>query len=227
MITYEEFVEKHKTEFHQGIVIGEILERLNEAGDKDYENLYEISIDGGICYMLSMEWLRLVINEDLSWKTVFVDKEMTLAELAYFKQIANNFFAYFNDTVKLDNRLCNDKDWVELCTKGKATIVQAARKAKSYEELADALTDAKKYMTIRLRGVEKVEKQEKPWGHRVSAYLESSNVLYFFDPNIGTIQIAASSPEDLKTKTKEVMRRIWSGYNPLESEVKYIKIKND
>lgn len=199
---------KIKSDSRQSDVIKKILKDLPVTQKELTEKDFERNVKGGICYMLSMEWLRLIINEDASWKHFGADYETTVA---YCKQIMNNYYAHATNGYTLSNMasyrdITMDRSMVELCMKGAAAVPREII-ADNYDELADVIVGGdidNRLFFIRL--------EMGGAAHQVAAYLSSVSKIYFYDPNFGVISISAFDNTGLKVKAAEFTRKLYDTY---------------
>lgn len=207
----------------QGKLITTLLEELNDVTAKGQRQEFAKGIKCGICYMLSLEWLRLIITGDDRWRNNFGQvSDNDKAALGYYKQIANNFLAYakrkngLDEVLKKLSTLEDDKVLVELGTANAATLKDYDVTAGSADKLADALFRGENLMFIRL--------VLQGSGHRVAAYRLNETTLYFYDPNIGTIQIHGDSADELRSETVRLLRWLWGAYKTQYSVVRFADI---
>lgn len=205
---------------NQGDIINAILEKFPAPTVKGLRKRFKKDIEGGICYMLSMEWLRLIITGNDQWKQF---GEITgEKDIIYYKQIAQNFCMYLDDaknnlTDYLTNGASNnsksvDEEFVKLCMAGAAEVT-GERQVATAEEMAKAITEDKseKYFSVRLI--------MKEGAHRVAAYREDKVTLYFYDPNRGIINVTAETEEELFIKVTRLMCNVWKVYYTGNSEI--------
>lgn len=199
---------KIKSDSRQSDIIEKILKDLPVTQKELIEKNFEGCVKCGICYMLSMEWLRLIINDDASWKKFGADYE---TNLAYYKQIMNNHYTYATDAKSLVNvtsfrDIEMDRGMVGLCMKNAASVPRE-KIANSYNELADVIAGGdidNRLFFIRL--------EMGGSAHRVAAYLSSVAKIYFYDPNFGVISVSAFDNAGLKVKAAEFMKRLYDIY---------------
>lgn len=213
---------KIKSDSRQSDIIKKILKDLPVTQRELIEKNFEGCVKGGICYMLSMEWLRLIVNEESSWKKFGADYE---SNLAYYKQIMTNYYAYATDGKTLVNATSfrdieMDRGMVELCMKNEASVPRE-KIADSYNELADAIADGdidNRFFFIRL--------EMGGSAHRVAAYLSSVAKIYFYDPNFGVISVSAFDNVGLKAKTVDFVKRLYDTYarGNLNIDKAYVRI---
>lgn len=77
---------------NQGYIINKVQELFNtDLGEQGKVK----AVQGGICYMLSMEWLRRMILEGMSTGVLHFNEQQQVDDnLYYYKQIANNYYNY-------------------------------------------------------------------------------------------------------------------------------------
>lgn len=250
MINFDEYTVKD-WEQNQGETIDYILEILPPLDLAYKGDEYQRVVTGGICYMLSMEWLRLIVTGEARsiWGDDFGMLEDVKKQPAYYKQIMNNFYAYASEmkvTVKVNGKMKEmtilealtgtnnyadiaiDKELVSLCMKQAAQVTGEAIFT-SEDEMADNM-DRGRLMFIGLDFLIKENLEENivehPEGHQVAAYRESETVMYFFDPNIGTIKAEGTTPDELKVKVRKLVNDIWHYYQDENTQGGVIRYLN-
>ena len=213
---------KIKSDSRQSDIIKKILKDLPVTQKELIEKNFEGCVEGGICYMLSMEWLRLIVNEESSWKKFGTDYK---SNLAYYKQIMTNYYEYATDGKTLVNvtsfrDIEMDRGMVELCMKNAASVPRE-KIADSYNELADAIAGGdidNRFFFIRL--------EMGGSAHQVAAYLSSVAKIYFYDPNFGVISVSAFDNVGLKAKTVDFVKRLYDTYakGNLNIDKAYVRI---
>lgn len=172
-------------------IINKVIEDITQQ-----DNIFKVEkevIRGGICYMLSIEWLRSYIldnkmrvvelNFDTEIKNEEDEEKMKLA-LAYYKQIANNFFQYiqelrgeFKEEIKAE-KIASEEDWhktfIEKCSYNKLTC----NLRKNY----DGDPSKNKYFMI---GINMHKNNKRIAGHMTAGYVEDNQNIIFYDPNYG------------------------------------------
>lgn len=213
---------KIKSDSRQSDIIKKILKDLPVTQKELIEKNFEGCVEGGICYMLSMEWLRLIVNEESSWKKFGADYK---SNLAYYKQIMTNYYEYATDGKTLVNvtsfrDIEMDRGMVELCMKNAASVPRE-KIADTYNELADAIAGGdidNRLFFIRL--------EMGGSAHQVAAYLSSVAKIYFYDPNFGVISVSAFDNVGLKAKTVDFVKRLYDTYarGNLNIDKAYVRI---
>lgn len=228
MINFDSInLNKWEPEQKQGDTIKYILEN---AGMKDVpeiaslEKKFKKAIENGICYMLSMEWLHLIVTGKPEWATTYGTMDDVQRNTAYYKQIATNFFALADKSLGVKNQVIGglsyssiqaDSEFVALSMRGAAKVV-GEQVANSADELAGAMVNGKQLMFIRL-GL-------NGGAHQVAAYRESDTCLYFFDPNYGTIKVSAANAAELLTKLKQLADYFYTKvYKVQQAVVRYLE----
>ena len=202
--------------FEQGELIDAVIGNMlsdNPKNKKVFERMQ--AIDGGICYMLSVEWLRLIHTNQEGFDKFCLhprDKEgkiiLTPSELAYYTQIANNFFEYtelFDGTLKrilqhtiLEKNLDNcsnfeiDMKLVPLCFGSKNApnvkkAMDAQKKLISFNHSMNNyfISHTNSKLLIGLTGKE----GNDYFGHETAMFRNAENY-YFFDPNFGIFKVS-------------------------------------
>jgi len=207
----------------QGKLITTLLKEMNDVQVQGQREEFAKGIKGGICYMLSLEWLRLIITGDDGWRNDFGQiADGDKAALGYYKQIADNFLAYaerkngLNGVLKAIHTLADDRILFELGTAKAGTLKAKDTTINPVDELAKALLGGENLMFIRLVLEE--------GGHRVAAYRLNETTLYFYDPNIGTIQVHGNNADELRSETMRLLRWLWDAYKIQYSVVRYVDI---
>lgn len=188
---------------------GTIIEEVKKIwGDKSIYEIEKEVIDGGICYMLSMEWIQRVIesNDDpiADFNNLCLDDEQERKKkLAYFKQIANNFFPYamnyFHEADTDDNDAINSF-FVDLCSKGK---LQAHTVCGNRARISQAFTRGKSKFYLLGYTADWVDQDGnvQSEGHEMAFAVNTSGKLWFYDPNTGVHE--ADTLEDILDKIDE------------------------
>ncbi len=196
----------------QSELIDMLINEMNDVKDKEQEQRFRDEIEDGICYMLSLEWLRLIITGSDEWRRNFGVAD-NAEKLGYYKQLANNFIAYAEETqtglrsILLEvGTLADDQALYELCTAKAVRIKDKEVTLACPDRLTEVLLGDEKFMTIRLLMPDA--------GHRVAAYRLNETTLYFYDPNIGTVQVHGDNAAELKKEVKELISNIWQIYLP-------------
>lgn len=193
----------------QNGIIKKILKDMPQEAHGYLENQFYNKVKNGICYMLSMEWLRLIIsNSDLNWKEF--GENIIDTKPVYYKQIMTNFYTYATrDDVAvltktlLYNDIRMDKVLVNLCM-NKIAGVTNEKIVDTESDFANRIIGGNnKYFFVRL--------EMKRAAHQIALYKETDNKLYIYDPNIGIISIS-STDKSLMENTTEVIRKIWRMY---------------
>lgn len=227
MINFDGKLEVEKRQ----IDITEQLRKLvNIPGEPELDAQYKELIRGGICYALSMEWLRLIVvnggnvNDDFGALEMCED-EVTPEKksLAYYKQIANNFFAYATQDSRLAGiRATNnyasiemDKTMVKMCMADQAKVV-AEKTATALRPTARIIMDNHdgNLMFIRL-----IMNQA---AHRIAGYRADANTLYIYDPNIGTIMLRGINDAELEDKVELLFEQLHRKYGFNQVTVRYL-----
>lgn len=204
-------------QFKQSELIAKIIENLSLNHSKDIKAEERINeIKNGICYMLSVEWLRLIYTNTEKWKTFCFHQRnntgeivLTPPEIAYYTQISNNFFTYsklFDDSTKTtlqaallgaEIKECTyfqiDEKLVPLCIDKREGLHIQVQKAIEPQNTIDALKrNLQAYLNTHsdctlLIGLRGFNKGEY-FGHKTAMY-HNADGIYFYDPNFGIYQI--------------------------------------
>ncbi|MBD5106316.1 MAG: hypothetical protein HDT41_04985 [Lachnospiraceae bacterium] len=222
--------------FNQGELIDAVIRNMLDDNPKNKKVADRmLAIDGGICYMLSVEWLRLIYTNQNGWDKFCLhprDNEGKIilkpTELAYYTQIANNFYTYsdlFDDSTKTtlqdailgkELRDCSnfeiDMKLVPLCFRSEnAPIVKKAMKPQ--RELTSLKNSMNNYfishtnskLLVGLYGNEGTDY----FGHETAMFRNAENY-YFFDPNFGIFKI---------TNMDIFLEDFWNTYNIQKVEI--------
>lgn len=195
----------------QGAIIEEVKKTL---GDDIISQIEKKEIDGGICYMLSMEWLRRIMEDDpiADFNNLCLnDEKEREKKLAYFKQIANNFFGYARNLSyvpkmedeeeeteaetpgliyaetergRLSNMANINSLFVDMCSGGK---LQAYTVCGSRKRISQAFTSGKSkfYLLGYTAGWVDQDGNVQSEGHKMAFAVNTSGKLWFYDPNTG------------------------------------------
>lgn len=202
-------------QFNQGELIDAVIKNMltnNPKNQKTAERM--LAINDGICYMLSMEWLRLIHTNQNGWDTFCLHPKDSKGKLiidekdiAYYTQIANNFYQYdeiLNGALKrilqrtiLEKNLDNcsnfeiDTRLVPLCF-GSQNSVIAKKAMEPQKKLASFRNSMASYfightaskLLIGLFGYDGSD----CFGHE-AAMFHNAGDYYFFDCNYGIFKI--------------------------------------
>lgn len=209
-------------QFKQRELIDKIIENLSTNKSKDMMVEERITaIRGGICYMLSVEWLRRIYADNGKWNTFCFHQLndegniiLTSSDLAYYTQIANNYFTYsklFDDSTKTTLQAallgteiehCSyfqiDEKLVPLCLEKKEGFHIQVQKAIEPQFNIDTLkrdlqaylkSHADSKLLVGLRGSYLADSSTvKYFGHKTAMYRNADGI-YFYDPNFGLYQV--------------------------------------
>lgn len=178
---------------------GELLDILEET----YGNLAEEketvdSIHGGICYMLSIEWLlRLLEEPDAYPDSIYDTNYRNPATLSYYKQIANNYFKYAADyDYTFQGRAGHagaeasagtgiadmDRNYVEYCSRKKYTVRNACRNYNAATDITGGF--AGDCALLVFLDIEPNNPRVDEFGHEMALWRHGGQS-YFYDPNEG------------------------------------------
>lgn len=186
-------------EFSQGKILKMIDDQLAMAEE------HKAIVEHGICYMLSLEWLRCAIggSKDLAHFLNLGDDHKVKPKFdtvacAYFKQVANNFIAYsdrlknqfrvsavdfLKDIVTLPSGITYpeiDNYFADLCS-GKRINFDKAESTGNADLFNRVLTgQGDRMFFLRLVLTE--------GGHRI-AFINKGDTLNLFDPNYGVYKV--------------------------------------
>ena len=191
----------NKSEFSQDEVIKKIIADIKseESGEERISLIEE-----GFCYMLSIEWLRRSIAETNPEN--FFAMPTTTGELAYYKQIAQNFVVYSEGFKKNEGQetffpvheiegttyLDIDNHYLGLCTKNALSATKRIS-CKNGNEFIEAIVSAaspmKYLLDFDLVALEGKKKGQVTGGHEMAILRADDKNIYFFDPNYGVYEI--------------------------------------
>ena len=221
--------------FEQGELIDAVIRNMLDDNPKNKKVADRmLAIDGGICYMLSAEWLRLIHTNQNGWDKFCLhprDNEgkiiLTPSELSYYTQIANNFYTYsnlFDNSTKttlqaailgknLDNCSCFeiDQKLVPICFGNvNATFRKAMDPQKKLTSLKNSMNNyfishTNSKLLIGLYGNDGTDY----FGHETAMFRNAGNY-YFFDPNFGIFKI---------TNMDIFLEDFWDTYNIQKVEI--------
>lgn len=190
-------------------------------------------IDNGICYMLSIEWLRL-IHTNGDWRNFCNfslnsqgNLELTKNEIAYYTQLADNFYQYaqlsepgtriFQRTFLQANvENCSnfriDEKLVPICF-GEGSPITVKKAMDIQKKLASFINSLNNYLQSHanaklLIGIFFTDGTDY-YGHELAMY-KNNNDLYFFDCNYGLYQI---------TDMNVFFNELWNHYNIYKAEI--------
>jgi hypothetical protein len=177
------------SEKNQAAIINAVMATM---GNDNLQQQEKKKIENGICFMLSIEWLRQIIEKGgitaelkkFNQGLDTADEKERNRTLAYYKQIANNQFAYRRrdegkipgkpNTITLVNEffvsLCSNKQLKSPVT---CTSSDAAQLAKHF----DACEKEKKGKCYLLGYV------YQDGGHKTAFTIDEEGKYWFYDPN--------------------------------------------
>lgn len=190
---------------------GELIEQLKgEYGSLQEDRECVELIQGGICYMLSLEWLRQLksVEPALIYDSNFSDAKVR----AYYKQIANNYREYskgfsdkFADRTNMSKNAYEklrelDERYAELCSVQKYTVKENEgpfhkskkenpAQGKMITNLTNKSISGGHAILIYLNVHEQAGRAA--FGHEMAIWCqhENSQKYYFFDPNFGVFEV--------------------------------------
>lgn len=200
----------------------ELLEKLIPTyGAGNLEKQMAKDINAGICYMLSVEWLRRLFELPQAYPDSVFDSRFENAKiLVYYKQIANNYCKYFEDfeyTCKFVSRYPSaetfernaakiDKKYVSYCFKDNTHItVSTTGPYTSSDDLNTVFYGSNAlliYLNVKPNSI-----AENGFAHEMAIWNYDSKH-YFFDPNIGVYRLNDLSDivSDIKQSYESMLR---------------------
>lgn len=188
--------------FNQGTVLGAL--RADYAAQPGGPQMFS-QVQGGICYMLSIDWLRQLLEPGKDIRSTILDNPTAGASLMYYKQATNNYYKFMLDFARthgyLDTSLpvwniaevilnhghnfvnACDTRYTELCTKNTATVratTACNQKADVQRALETPASDKESWMMLWLS----LPYAAGASAHEMAAYIRNG-ALYFYDPNSG------------------------------------------
>lgn len=183
------------------------LEPLYSGSETDPASLEMIS--GGICYMLSMEWIRqLIVEKPGPPASIFNNDFTSQANLDYFKQVANNYctfsgsydYTFFSAVSyypsaaaipKVGRSIMEsvDRHFTELCSNGNMEVAKS--ELKNAPNLAGAQFKAlqKEHGMMLWLQVYGSGETFEGLAHEMALWRTAEDVLYFFDSNEGVFEV--------------------------------------
>jgi hypothetical protein len=162
------------------------------------------TMEGGICYMLSMEWIREKIlkdnNQVQQFNVIgFNEKDYVKNNLAHYVQIANNYYVYGQDTdmrvnvsqfyrIPLTDDLSDfqkiNELFVELCSANKLDGSTTYIKTTSdyLEECVKNIESG--YFLLGFSASE----NNSGFGHETAFAKKKDGTILFYDPNFGVME---------------------------------------
>lgn len=193
---------------NQGYIISKVQELFNTAlGEQSKVKASQ----GGICYMLSMEWLRRVILEGISDEVVHFNEQQQVDDnLYYYKQIANNYYNYVQNLLAQNDMEADVNQILEEAAAG--LLVSRNEIDKLYAELSSwgEMEAVVTYIVSSDQELVNVFEEKKPqyfllgagWkvqspgsdevrtiGHRMAGMVNSNGQIILYDPNEGVLEI--------------------------------------
>lgn len=214
----------------QGRIIQMIKDYMTET-DKKFIG----SIEHGICYMLSMEWLRSVAVNKNAWEWEYGTLLHAEQNDAYYKQIARNYQRYadicageFKGLME-ETELQYDIEMYRMGTDDVLAVVEEFGCFDNVDAMAECMSQEQKgtMFTIRLH-VQDKKNADKSSFHRIAAYMSDSELkFYFYDPNMGVTVVESDNQDEFVLMIKECIRVWWghyaSNYNLEYASVRHVK----
>jgi hypothetical protein len=194
----ESYIKQVDDHFNQGYLI-------DLLGDRE--------IAGGICRMLSVQWVIECLKPHAPAPDVCL-REMKSHGPVYFKQIGQSQKAYAKDfsDAELGN-FGSMHEVLSLASAGTRSIIaatQSSESAVSAATMSDALTYATGVSTTTPRGC-LISLKMRNAGHCIAAFEEpavNGSKWYLFDPNFGVMTVDVSAGEDFSA----LLTDVWNAY---------------
>lgn len=198
-----------KNQVGQVVIIGRVKNMLDNS---IVNYLEKEEIAGGMCYALSLEWVRCMGNGEVNKAIELNINDFSDAKLAYHKQIASNFFHYACN-MGMSSTLDRSISFLIGLTDKLKVVNPAGRKEQSFrnmtdinqwyvntcsggELVADTTYGFPKVDDIKVVYSKKYDSEpgvflvgtsnhQMAFAHIVNGGKHS---LYFYDPNVGTIE---------------------------------------
>lgn len=204
----------------QSKIIDLIIEKHQVLSEhKDKRKICDL-IRCGMCYALSMEWLRSVHLNINEWMSGFGSTEhyLTGTNDTYYLQIASNFASYARLdqqgvraalTEEFGENMRHEQFQAELLKLFSGGLFSGfhlvGKASNAPNEMALKLCNQSNLFSIGVKFAQ--------GGHRVAAYCDEENkTFYFYDPNFGVTKVEAKSLDDLQKKV-EMMFAAWIDAN--------------
>lgn len=185
-----------------------IIEKVIDACEFN-EGEADISkyIRGGICFALSVEWLRAIHENVAGWNNVYGTTNHYNANPSYYMQIARNFQAYIrtdeNSLTSLLGTKTVEADYTAFASLMTGNIFKrcdpGAGHIKTPDVLAKQICSSSNYLLFYM--------DLKEGAHAVAAYVDKTNgTVYFYDPNCGVVSYSSEA------QLKEFLTEWWGEY---------------
>lgn len=200
--------------YHSTIIKKIIDDCEFKEGDADISQY----IIGGMCFALSVEWLRAIHENVKGWNDDYGTEKHYNANPTYYMQIARNFQAYKRKDEKSLRSLLGTKTVKAVLTA--FTSLMTGNIFERCEELenpdaghittpdvlAEQICSSSNYLLIYM--------DLNEGAHAVAAYFDKNErKVYFYDPNCGVVSFSSDDLDDLEAQLKGFLTKWWQEYN--------------
>lgn len=202
--------------FRQGALL-DVLKGTYGTLTEEQETIEKIK--GGICYMLSIEWLLKLLEQPNVYPASVYDTQFDNSETAmYYKQIADNYYKFSADWgYTFESRAGHpgaekmagthmveiDRRYVELCSKEKYTVPNTFNQFTSAADIT-GLYGGNCALLLYLNVIPNTPTVQG-FGHEMALW-RYNNQSYFYDPNEGVFNLPDCS---------RIIGEIMDGYTAL------------
>lgn len=182
---------------------GELLQALQGTyGALAEEQETVEKIKGGICYMLSIEWLLKLLGQPNAYPASVYDTQFENSETAmYYKQIANNYYIFSeNWSYTFENRAGHpgaekmpgtrmveiDRHYVERCSMGKYTVPNTFNQFTAAADIT-GMYGGNCALLLYLNVIPNTP-PARGFGHEMALWRYNGQG-YFYDPNEGVFKL--------------------------------------
>lgn len=188
-----------KQNFEQGRLL---IDMKKTYGNTAAEQEIVRSIEGGICYMLSIEWLLKLLDNPAAYPDSIFDNDFGNPKvLAYYKQIANNYHQFsidFNHT--FDKRAKHskaeiatggsiidmDKKYVGYCSKNRHKVLTSGGPFNSSTDITSMFGENSALLVY--LNVIPDNPSIKGFAHEMALW-KYGGKSWFYDPNMGVFML--------------------------------------
>lgn len=196
-----------------------IIDKIIDACEfKEGEADISEYIRRGMCFALSVEWLRAIHENIPGWNNDYGTEGHYNANPNYYLQIARNFQAYIrtdeNSLTSLLGTKTKEEDYTAFASLMTGNIFEEcyelkipdAGPIKTPAVLAEQICRSSNYLLIHVH--------LNAGGHAVAAYFDKNNrTVYFYDPNCGVVSYSSEDLDNLEAQLKEFLTKWWGAYN--------------
>ncbi|WP_294239576.1 YopT-type cysteine protease domain-containing protein [Pseudobutyrivibrio sp.] len=204
-----------------------IIKKIIDACEfKEGEADISESIRRGMCFALSVEWLRAIHEKIQGWDKDYGTENHYNAKPKYYMQIARNFQTYIrtdkNSLTRLLGTNTVEADYTAFASLMTGNIFEECYALKipgaghitTPDVFAEQICRSSNYLLMYMR--------LKKGAHAVAAYFDKNKrTVYFYDPNCGVVSFSSEDLDDLEAQLKEFLTKWWKEYEG-EYTIQYV-----